>query len=227
LDPYVFTRRTSYIGVMIDDLVTRGVSEPYRMFTSRAEFRLSLRADNADQRLTGEALSLGVVGKRRQAFFNKKMDALTKARELLNGITLTARQLAAVGAKVNPDTPNRTACEALSLSDFTIEMLDEVVPSAQDVDKDVKTQVKYDALYAHYIARQARDVAALERDEKMAIPADLEYAAVGGLSYELQRKLSDAKPLTLAHAGKIDGITPAALLVISAYLRREQQKKAG
>lgn len=226
LDPHVFTRRTSYIGVMIDDLVTRGVSEPYRMFTSRAEFRLSLRADNADQRLTEEAYALGVVRDKRWAHFSAKMDSLTKARSLLDQTKLTARQIASVGAKVNPDTPNRTAFEALSLNDFTIQMLDNLVPAALDIDESTKTQVKFDALYAHYIARQARDVAALERDEKLEVPVDLDYATVGGLSYELQRKLTDAKPLTLAHAAKIDGITPAALLVISAYLRRDHQKKA-
>ncbi len=226
LEPHVFTRRTSYIGVMVDDLVTRGVSEPYRMFTSRAEFRLSLRADNADQRLTDEGRQLGVVGEKRWKHFSDKMEALKNARSLLDKSKLTARQIASVGAKVNPDTPNRTGYEALSLNDFTLDMLDQLVPGAHEIDVATKTQVKYDALYAHYIERQARDVAALERDEKMTIPRDLDYAMVGGLSFELQNKLTAAKPSTLAHAGRVDGITPAALLVISAYLRREQQKKA-
>ena len=225
-DAYVFTRRTSYIGVMVDDLVTRGVTEPYRMFTSRAEFRLSLRADNADQRLTGDGIELGVVGEKRRIQFQEKVEAIKKARALLDETKLTARQIAAAGAKVNPDTPNRTGYEALSLNDFTFDMLGTIVPEVLNIDPTIKTQVKYDALYAHYVERQARDVAALARDEQMKVPADLDYAKVGGLSHELQKKLSTARPLTLAHAGKVDGMTPAALLVISAYLRREDQKKA-
>ncbi|SEW43153.1 tRNA uridine 5-carboxymethylaminomethyl modification enzyme [Cognatiyoonia koreensis] len=225
-DPHLFSRRTSYIGVMIDDLVTRGVTEPYRMFTSRAEFRLSLRSDNADQRLTGLGRELGIVKNKRWDHFQAKMDDIERGRMLFGSKVLTARQIAGLGVKINPDTPNRTAIDALSLNDFSIEMLNTLVPEANEIPSETMQQIKYDALYAHYVERQARDIAALEKDEKVLIPGDLNYADIGGLSCELQQKLRQAKPHTIAHAAKIDGMTPAALLVLSAWIRRNQGKKA-
>lgn len=215
-----FSRSSSYIGVMIDDLVTRGVSEPYRMFTSRAEFRLSLRADNADQRLTALGREVGLVGDARWRSHQSKINTLRAAQAELESVTLTARQLNGVGVAVNVDSASRSAYSALSLHDFSLEQLELLVKSTAEIDLEIRDQLRNDALYKHYVDRQAKDVADLKRDEGTSLPEDLNYQGVGGLSNELQQKLSSKKPETLAHAAKIDGMTPAALLVLSAHLKK-------
>ena len=226
-EPIVFSRRESYIGVMIDDLITRGVSEPYRMFTSRAEFRLSLRADNADQRLTPKGREIGCVGEGRWAAFSGKMEQIDTAKTRLSEVTVTARDVARTGAKLNADGPRRSALDALALSDFGFAELATLGHGFTDIDDDIKDQLKKDALYAHYIARQARDIAAMERDEQQTIPDGLDYGTIKGLSNEIAGKLAAARPATIAQAGRIEGMTPAALMLLVSALRRETSKATG
>ena len=193
-DAIHFKRRESYIGVMIDDLTTRGVSEPYRMFTSRAEFRLSLRADNADQRLTPLGRDVGCVKDGRWTSFSRKLDTITEVKSQLAGILLSARQIAGLGVKLSPDGPKRTALDALSLADFEFSHLKSLTQDSFAGDDGIHQQVKNDALYANYIARQAKDIAAMERDEKHVLPANMNYADVIGLSNELVNKLNSVQP---------------------------------
>lgn len=223
----IFSRRDSYIGVMIDDLITRGVSEPYRMFTSRAEFRLSLRADNADQRLTARGYQLGCVGEARWVAFSDKMDRIGKARAELENLNYSSRDIAGLGVKLNSDGPRRTALDALALTDFDFGHLENLGADLSSVSLDVRDQIKKDALYAHYIARQERDIAALERDESQLIPVDINYSQIKGMSNEITTKLESARPATIAHAGRIEGMTPAALMLIVGVIKRRQSVKVG
>jgi len=225
-EPAQFSRATSYIGVMIDDLVTRGVTEPYRMFTSRAEFRLSLRADNADQRLTGFGHALGCVGTERWAAFSKKNDAMTSARERLAAKTFTARQIASSGIKLNPEKPSRTGLATLELADASIAALVQLDPDLADLQSDIGEQVRRDAFYATYVERQQKDVEILRRNEATRIPTGFAYDEIDGLSSELRQKLDRLRPVTLAHAAKIDGMTPSALLLISTRLRRNAMRQS-
>ena len=221
-----FSRRESYIGVMIDDLVTRGVAEPYRMFTSRAEFRLALRADNADQRLTEMGREAGCVGDDRWEQYSRKMSDITAAREMLADVNLSARSIAATGSNLNADGPSKSALEALSLNDFERQNLLELVPHAADIGDETLTQIKRDALYAHYIARQQRDVETLERDEAIRIPDDVDYSTITGLSKELQMKLGASRPANIAQAGRIDGMTPAAIMLILSRVKKIEGAKS-
>jgi len=225
-EPAIFSRSSCYIGVMIDDLITRGVTEPYRMFTSRAEFRLSLRADNADQRLTPMGIALGCVGEARARAFEPKIEALEAGRARLEGLSFTPRQLAAEGARVGADGARRNGFEALSLPEVTFEMLEQLAPDLQDVAPETGAQLARDALYANYLERQEADAAALRRDEAQEIPQDFDYGALRGLSNELRSKLLHARPTTLAQAGRVEGMTPAALMLILARLRADERKRA-
>ncbi|WP_281840419.1 tRNA uridine-5-carboxymethylaminomethyl(34) synthesis enzyme MnmG [Sinisalibacter aestuarii] len=225
-EPVIFSRVESYIGVMIDDLVTRGVTEPYRMFTSRAEFRLSLRADNADQRLTPMAMALGAVSERRRVAFERKMEALGSARAALEAISFTPKAARAAGAKVSEDGSRRTGYELLSIAGVTFDQVAQAEPSLSGVAPDIRAQIAKDALYANYIARQKKEVEALQRDEAQRIPANFNYAALDGLTNEIVTKLSRARPETIAQAGRIEGITPAALTLILAKLRQADRAKS-
>jgi len=224
-DSVVFSRSDSYIGVMIDDLVTRGVTEPYRMFTSRAEFRLSLRADNADQRLTPLGLAIGCVGEQRREAFSRKMEALGSARAQLESQSYSPNQAAAAGIRIGQDGQRRSAFALLAFPDVGFDDLLRLDPSLASLDAGVREQIARDAMYATYIDRQAVEVEALRRDESHEIPVDFDYRALSGLSFELTAKLERARPATLAQAGRIDGMTPAALTLILAAIRRKQRAR--
>ncbi len=221
----VLSRSSSYIGVMIDDLITNGVSEPYRMFTSRAEYRLSLRADNADQRLTPLAMELGCIAERRAISFQKKSEALTQVRSRLQEKVFTPKQLVEAGIAVNQDGNKRTGIDVLAFPDVEFNDVLPLFPELDTTPDAIRLQIMRDALYANYISRQEREVAALKKDEDHAIPADFSYA-IDGLSNELRSKLERVRPVNLAQAGRIEGITPAALALILGTLKRNQRSEA-
>tara|TARA_R110000765_G_scaffold342904_1_gene433018 strand:- start:573 stop:2435 length:1863 start_codon:yes stop_codon:yes gene_type:complete len=224
-DPIIFTRSQSYIGVMIDDLTTRGVSEPYRMFTSRAEFRLSLRADNADQRLTPLAITLGCVSQERINAYLGKSERLNEAMARLQSGRYSPRLIEKAGIKISQDGAKRTGYELLSFPDVTFEHIISLDPSLEDVDAVVRRQVERDALYANYIERQQRDIDLLRKDEAHLIPSEFDYSGIEGLSNELTMKLQNALPTNLAQAARIDGMTPSALTLLLSHLKRGIKKR--
>jgi tRNA uridine 5-carboxymethylaminomethyl modification enzyme len=224
-DRVIFDRATSYIGVMVDDLTTRGVTEPYRMFTSRAEFRLSLRADNADQRLTPIAHSLGCVSSDRVSIFERKMDALNFGRDVLSNKTFTPTQVSSVGIKINQDGTRRTGMSLLAFPDVTFEDLLGLDDALADVNLETRRQLEREALYANYIARQQRDIEVLKRDQGHEIPPKFDFSPIDGLSSELKQKLNLVRPTNLGQASKIDGMTPAGLALILSHIRRTPGKK--
>ncbi len=219
-----FSRTNSYIGVMIDDLITRGVTEPYRMFTSRAEYRLSLRADNADQRLTPLGQALGCVRAERAQFFETKMEALHRVTEALKSTTFTPKELTAAGISVSQDGVRRSAFDLMALPEYDAEQLLQLVPALADHSAEARAQAEIEALYAQYADRQAADAAELQRQEATAIPAVFDYDAVSGLSHELRSKLNRVRPATLHEARQIEGMTPAALLLIGAHVKKPQKQ---
>ena len=225
-EPVIFSRDTSYIGVLVDDLITQGVSEPYRMFTSRAEYRLSLRADNADQRLTGEGIRLGCVEQPRAANFERKMEDLEAGRRRLEGTAIPAREASAVGINITPDGPSRSALDLLSFPDVTFETLQGLRPDLSDIQYHIRHQLKCDALYSQYLRRQERDALQLKQDEALRIPENFDYSGLSGLSTELTQKLNTVRPESLGQAGRIQGMTPAALTLILAKIRHGERKSA-
>src|SRR5471030_1388459 len=216
----IFDRAQAYIGVMIDDLVTRGVVEPYRMFTSRAEYSLKLRADNADQRLTGKGISIGCVGGVRAKFHNEKSSALHAAREFSNSVSLTPKEAESHGIALKKDGQRRSAFELLSYPRVTISDLAKIWPRFGALAQNISEQIEIDAKYDVYLSRQAADVAAYRRDESFTLPDDLDYAGMRGLSNEAKQKLQANRPRTIGHASKIDGMTPAALTLLVAHVKR-------
>jgi tRNA uridine 5-carboxymethylaminomethyl modification enzyme len=223
---FVVSRADAYLGVMIDDLVTRGVTEPYRMFTSRAEFRLRLRADNADQRLTPAGIAVGCVGSHRQAHFAAKSLQLERGREALLGCSITPNEAARHGLELNRDGKRRTAFELLAHPQVTVTSLRAIWPELWEIGPETAQQLTIDARYAAYVERQAEDVAVLQRDEAVAIPESFSFAGLPGLSIELQQKLDRVRPATLAQAGRIDGMTPAALTLLLAHLKKSRGHQA-
>ncbi|WP_439111676.1 tRNA uridine-5-carboxymethylaminomethyl(34) synthesis enzyme MnmG [Lentibacter sp.] len=221
-----FSRAESYIGVMIDDLVTRGVTEPYRMFTSRAEFRLSLRADNADQRLTPLALQLGCVSDERKAVFDARLNALEAGKALLQTKSFTTNELKNANLNIKQDGTRRTAYELLAIPEVDFPALMEIDPDFGGIAPETQVQLKKDALYAIYIERQKKDVEAMKRDENHAIPLGFEYAPLDGLSNELKSKLTSAQPQNLAQAARIDGMTPAAIALLMAKIRQATKERS-
>ena len=223
--PFVLDRADAYIGVMIDDLITRGTREPYRMFTSRAEYRLRLRADNADQRLTPLGQAIGAVGAARSAAFAGKMAALDRARAAVRAVSLTPHQAADHGIALNQDGVRRTGEDLLATARVTVEELRRIWPDALgDVAPAIAEQLEIDARYSGYLERQQADIVAFRRDEALAIPADLDFAGLPGLSNELVEKFTAARPATLGAAARIAGVTPAALTVLLAHVKRRSRR---
>jgi tRNA uridine 5-carboxymethylaminomethyl modification enzyme len=219
-DPVIFDRAEAYIGVLIDDLVTRGVTEPYRMFTSRAEYRLALRADNADQRLTPRGLDAECVGPERAAMFHVKHLALDEARAKLRSLTLSPAAAVKAGWMINQDGRVRSAWEYLAYKEITLAHLRVVWPELGSIPDAVGAQIEIEALYAAYLDRQSDDVAALRRDESLTLPEGLDYDAIGGLSNEVRSKLKAVRPLTLGQAARIEGVTPGALTALLGHVKR-------
>ncbi|WP_407177776.1 tRNA uridine-5-carboxymethylaminomethyl(34) synthesis enzyme MnmG [Bradyrhizobium sp. STM 3562] len=223
--PIVFDRADGYLGVMIDDLVTRGITEPYRMFTSRAEYRLTLRADNADQRLTEKGIALGCVGEARTARHRAKMAALEAAKSLAKSLTLTPNEAARHGISLNRDGHRRSAFELLAYPEIGLAEVQRIWPELAAIEPGIAIHLEIDAKYDVYLKRQTADVDAFRRDESLVL-ADVDYNEVPGLSNEVRAKLIAARPWTVGQAGRIDGMTPAALGILAAYLRREARRKA-
>jgi tRNA uridine 5-carboxymethylaminomethyl modification enzyme len=225
--PIIFDRAEGYLGVMIDDLVTRGVSEPYRMFTSRAEYRLTLRADNADQRLTGRGIALGCVGAERAGHHRAKMAALDAARTMARTVNLTPSEAARHGLSLRKDGQRRSAFELLSYPDIGIGDLARIWPSFfGELSATIAGQLEIDAKYDVYLGRQAADVESYRRDESVVLADDIDYATLPGLSNEVRNRLQSQRPRTIGHAGRIDGVTPAALTLLAAHVRRQHRKPA-
>ncbi len=220
----IIDRTEAYLGVMIDDLVTRGVTEPYRMFTSRAEYRLSLRADNADQRLTGRGLEIGCVGPVRHAHHRSKMTALDEARALVSGLSLSPNEAGKHGLAVNRDGVRRSGFDLLSYPDITWPGLAAIWPELSSISARTAEQIEIDAKYAVYLDRQKRDVQSFRREEDALIPEGLDYGSMRGLSNELRARLSLVRPATLGQASRIEGMTPAALTLVVAHLPRRSQQ---
>ena len=214
-----FSRSDSYIGVMIDDLVCRGVTEPYRMFTSRAEFRLSLRADNADQRLTPKGLEIGCVGREREDIFINKINRIKKARELFENQTYTPKTLSQNGISISQDGNRRTLMQVLAFPNVSYKDLFKLEPKLIKIDEETLKQIQKDATYVNYLDRQRKDIDTIKKDERVLIPMDLDYNSIQGLSTELKVKLSKARPKNMLQASNIDGITPAALMLVMAKIK--------
>ncbi|WP_417667976.1 tRNA uridine-5-carboxymethylaminomethyl(34) synthesis enzyme MnmG [Roseibium sp.] len=225
-DAFTVDRSQGYIGVMIDDLITRGISEPYRMFTSRAEYRLSLRADNADQRLTPLGIGLGCVSERRRVAFETKMGKIETARQKLKELTVTPAEAQRKGLPVNQDGIRRSAFDLLSYPDLSFDQLTKVWPELGDMDPAIAEQVATDALYAVYLERQAADIEALKRDEALAIPDGFDFSALAGLSNEVKQKLETVRPTTLGQASRMEGMTSAALTLLLSHIKRQNRKGA-
>jgi tRNA uridine 5-carboxymethylaminomethyl modification enzyme len=221
-----FDRAEGYLGVMIDDLVTRGITEPYRMFTSRAEYRLKLRADNADQRLTGKGIAIGCVGSVRQRHFETKLSALQAARALADSLSITPNEAGKYGISLNRDGQRRTAFELLSYPTLGLPEVARIWPQFASIEPKIANQLEIDAKYAVYLDRQAADIASYRRDESFELPADLDYVTLKGLSNEIRQKLIALRPSTIGQAGRIDSMTPAALTLLVAHVRRAKGRPA-
>ena len=223
-EPFILGRSDAYIGVMIDDLVTRGTSEPYRMFTSRAEYRLTLRADNADLRLTGRGVDCGVVGSRRQQAFDRRRQEIDQARHLAHSLAASPNVLKSKGISVNQDGVRRTALDVLGYPDMNFAAICEFWPELRAVPGHAAEQLEIDARYAGYLGRQEADIRAFQRDESLLLPEGLDYDGMPNLSAEIRSKLKAARPATLGAAARISGVTPAALNALLRHVRRRDER---
>ena len=219
----IFDRAEAYLGVMIDDLVARGVTEPYRMFTSRAEYRLTLRADNADQRLTGRGIAIGCVGRERARRHAAKMSALDAARALAQSLSITPNEAQKHGLALNKDGQRRSAFELLAYPTIELDQVAKIWPQLRDFSPPIAQQLEIEAKYDVYMQRQAADVESYRRDESFELHSEVDYATLPGLSNEVRQKLSAIRPRTIGQAGRIDGITPAALTLLVAHARRRKR----
>jgi tRNA uridine 5-carboxymethylaminomethyl modification enzyme len=220
----VLGRADGYIGVLIDDLVTLGVTEPYRMFTSRAEYRLTLRADNADQRLTPLGIAIGCVGAEREAKFAWKSAELARARQVAQALNMSPSQLRQHGFAVNQDGKARSAADLLALDGISLARISKIWPELGEFAGDIAEQLEVDARYAGYAERQNADIAALRRDDQLQLPPGLDFGTVSGLSFEAREKLTRVAPATLGQAARIPGVTPAAILALLAHIRKTQPR---
>ena len=220
----IISRTDAYLGVMIDDLVSNGISEPYRMFTSRAEYRLKLRSDNADQRLTPLGIKFGCVGNKRERLFSLKKDKLESGERLLKSLSLTPGEALRQGLKINQDGRVRTAFELLSYSDIGWQKLARIWPEMNNLEKDIRTILEVDARYAVYLERQKRDIKNYQKEQGLKIPRGFCFSKIGGLSTEICQKLEQSQPLTLGQASKIDGMTPAALMILIGHIKKQSHK---
>ncbi|MGN7437295.1 MAG: tRNA uridine-5-carboxymethylaminomethyl(34) synthesis enzyme MnmG [Alcanivorax sp.] len=223
-DTFILDRADAYIGVLIDDLTTRGAPEPYRMFTSRAEYRLRLRADNADQRLTDKGIAAGCVGEERAKFWGAKSDALTKGREMVQTLQATPNELSDRGVKVNKDGVRRSAAALLSYPNISWADLEKLWPEMGEIAPDIQEQLEIDSLYAGYMDRHEADIAAYRKDENLVLPKALDYSKVGSLSNEIRQKLEQVNPTTLGEAARIPGVTPAAVIALLRYVKKPSKK---
>tara|TARA_R110002096_G_scaffold67968_2_gene164288 strand:+ start:2088 stop:3947 length:1860 start_codon:yes stop_codon:yes gene_type:complete len=223
-EPFILSRSEAYIGVMIDDLITRGVSEPYRMFTSRAEYRLILRADNADQRLTPRGIAIGAVSPERRDLFHVKLAQLNQARERIATLDITPPEAQRHGLSVNADGRRRTVADLLAYPEINWTDVARIWPELSEFDAAVAEQMEIDAVYAGYLDRQQADILAFRRDEAVRIPVDLDYSIVGGLSNEAREKLNASRPDTLGQASRIEGVTPGALTAVLAHVKRQKKE---
>jgi len=218
------SRTQAYIGVMIDDLVSRGVQEPYRMFTSRAEFRLSLRTDNADERLTPLAADLQIASQERLTAFHMRREKLEEARNITQNLTLTPNEAVHYGLRINQDGQRRSAYDLLSYPDITWGQLCRIWPQLAEVEPKTVELLGTEAQYAVYLTRQSQEMAALTRDERLVIPPELDFDAISGLSNELKAKLHQVSPRNIAEAQRIDGMTPAALSLLMTHIQRQRRQ---
>ncbi|MBO6638632.1 MAG: tRNA uridine-5-carboxymethylaminomethyl(34) synthesis enzyme MnmG [Roseitalea sp.] len=226
LDPVRFSRTNSYVGVMLDDLTSRGVSEPYRMFTSRAEYRLSLRIDNADMRMTPLAMEYGLASTQRRRHYETIKIALDEARDLSGSLTLTPQQANRFGLEINHDGVRRSAYDLMAYPDITFDRLVPIWPELGEVARSTAGRLEIEAQYAVYMKRQASDIAAVRRDEALALPVDMAFDRIAGLSNELKQKLVARRPSSIAEAQRIDGMTPAALALLIAHIRKYDSEAA-
>jgi tRNA uridine 5-carboxymethylaminomethyl modification enzyme len=222
----VFGRHEAYIGVLIDDLVTQGVTEPYRMFTSRAEFRLTLRADNADQRLTGRGVGLGCVGSGRAALFRAKAETLDRVRRRASELRLTPNEAAAIGLRVKADGHRRSLLELLAFPEVDFRALAAIWPEIGAWPDFAREQIRIDAAYSGYLRRQDADIASFRNEEQLVIPVELNYAELSGLSNEAREKLQMIRPATLGQAARIEGVTPGTLSLLLGHVRRLGRRAA-
>ncbi|MEM7301372.1 MAG: tRNA uridine-5-carboxymethylaminomethyl(34) synthesis enzyme MnmG [Pseudomonadota bacterium] len=221
--PYHFSRTSSYIGVMIDDLTTRGVSEPYRMFTSRAEYRLSIRADNADQRLTPDAIALGCVSSSRQERFAEKLSSLESGKQAYTSRSVTPKEASGFGLSVAQDGIRRNGYELLAYPNISTDDLIAIWPVLSELNHDVVEQIEIEATYSVYLDRQANDAASIRKDEDRKIPDDFSYDPIAGLSNELKQKLNQVRPANIGQASRMDGMTPSAIILLLAHLKRRSE----